>query len=155
MRPMQVKKDLWGRLHARRHGRQTDDMGKQYANVYRPAFIVVDPEHPGSISTRKLLLETAKLNVLTSYSGAEGIATLQRFPNVDAIVLNADIRDMDCEEIVQQMKAASSNVPVILISPAGHTSKCGEVDHQISSYEPKELLDLLQKLFGPTNINLE
>ena len=123
-------------------------MRKRNAKDLRPAFIVVDPEHPGSISTRKLLLETAKLNVLTCYSGAEGITTLRRFPNVDGIVLNADVRDMDCEEVVRQMKAASPSVPVILISPGGYTSKCGGVDYQISSHEPKELLELLQKLFG-------
>ena len=111
---------------------------------------MIDPEFPGGISTRKLLLETAKLNVLTCYSGAEGIATLRRFPNVDAIVLNVDVRDVDCSELVRDMKGAAPTVPVILISPAGYTTRCGGVDHQLSSYEPKELLDLLQKLFGRT-----
>ena len=125
-----------------------EQVRKQDGKNYRPAFIVVDPEHPGSISTRKLLLETAKLNVLTCYSGKEGIATLHRFPNVDAVVLNVDVRDMSCSEIVRQMKAKVPNVPVILVSPAGHTFNCDGVDHQVSSYEPKQLLDVVQKLFG-------
>lgn len=123
-------------------------LSNQNAKNYRPAFIVVDPEHPGSISTRKLLLETAKLNVLTCYSGAEAIGTLHRFPNVDAVVLNVDIRDIDCSEITRQMKAAAPNVPIILISGPGHNSGCKGVDHQLSTYEPKELLDLVHKLFG-------
>ncbi|HET9184329.1 MAG TPA: response regulator [Candidatus Angelobacter sp.] len=125
-------------------------MWKPDAKNYRPAFIVVDPEHAGSISTRKLLLETAKLNVLTCYSGTEAVATLRRFPNVDAIVLNVDVRDMDCSELVRQMKTSAPTVPVVLVSPAGYTSNCNGVDHQVSSYEPKELLDLFQKLFGKT-----
>jgi hypothetical protein len=39
--------------------------------MIRPCFLVVDQEHSGSISTRKLVIETAKFNVLTAYSGAE------------------------------------------------------------------------------------
>ncbi len=121
---------------------------KQDAKVFRPTFIVVDPDHPGSISSRKLVLETAKFNVITCYSGAESIATLRRFPNVDAVVLNVDVRDIECSEIVRQMKSIAAKVPVILISPAGHNFDCKGVDHQLSSYEPKELLELLQRLFG-------
>lgn len=37
--------------------------------MIRPCFLVIDREFPGSISTRKLVLETAKFNVLTAYSG--------------------------------------------------------------------------------------
>ena len=123
-------------------------MRKEEAKNYRPAFILIDPDHPGTISSRKLVLETAKLNVLTCYSGAEAVATLRRFPNVDAIVLNIDVRDMECDEVVRQMKATAPNVPVILLSPAGHSTNCDGVDHQLSSYEPQELLALLRKLFG-------
>lgn len=114
---------------------------------HRPTFLVVDPEHPGSISSRKLVLETAKFNVITSYSGAEAISTLGRFPNVDAIVLNADVDDIPCDEIVVSLKATAPNVPIVVISAAGHTSNCGLVDHQVSSYEPQELLNRLRKLF--------
>ena len=121
---------------------------KQRAGNFRPTFLVVDPDHPGSISSRKLVLETAKFNVITCYSGAESLVTLRRFPNVDATVLNADLRDMECSEIVRRMKSIAANVPIILISPAGHSFDCKGVDHQLSSYEPKELLELLQKLFG-------
>lgn len=122
-------------------------MPTQNRSVVRRAFIIIDPEHPGSICTRKLVLETAKLNVLTCFTGAEAIATLTRFPNVDGIVLNVDIRDMDCSEIGRQMKATAPKVPVILISPVGHTFSCKGVDHQLSSYEPQQLLDLLRNLF--------
>jgi hypothetical protein len=32
----------------------------------RPCFLVVDQEYPGSISTRKLVIETGKFNVITA-----------------------------------------------------------------------------------------
>jgi hypothetical protein len=54
--------------------------------VSRPCFLVIDREFPGSLSTRKLVLETAKFNVITVYSGREGLETLRRFPAIDGIV---------------------------------------------------------------------
>ena len=41
--------------------------------MIRPCFLVVDREFPGSVSTRKLVIETAKFNVLTAYSGREAL----------------------------------------------------------------------------------
>lgn len=60
----------------------------------RPCFLVVDREHSGSISTRKLVIETAKFNVITAYSSDEAIDTLRRFPAVSGIVLDAGMKDM-------------------------------------------------------------
>jgi hypothetical protein len=48
--------------------------------MIRPCFLVIDQEHSNSISTRKLVIETARFNVLTAYSGAEAIQTLKNFP---------------------------------------------------------------------------
>jgi hypothetical protein len=39
--------------------------------MYRPCFLVVDHEYPASVSSRKLVLETAKFNVITAYSNLE------------------------------------------------------------------------------------
>ncbi len=58
----------------------------------RACFLVIDNEYPGNISTRKLLLESAKLNVITAYSADEAVATLKRFPTVDGIVMDAHVR---------------------------------------------------------------
>ena len=41
--------------------------------MIRPCFLIVDQEYAGSISTRKLVIETAKLNVLTAYSPARSL----------------------------------------------------------------------------------
>ena len=48
----------------------------------RPCFLVVDREFAGSISSRKLLIETAKFNVITAYSGSEAIELFDRFPGM-------------------------------------------------------------------------
>jgi hypothetical protein len=41
---------------------------------------VVERECPGNISPRKLVIETAKVNVISCYSCTESIATLRRVP---------------------------------------------------------------------------
>ena len=46
----------------------------------RPCFLVIDREFPGSVSTRKLVIETAKFNVLTAYSGKEALEIFTTFP---------------------------------------------------------------------------
>ena len=64
--------------------------------MFRPSFLVIDREYAGSISTRKLVIETAKLHVITAYSAAEALETLECYPAVNGIVLDAGIRDIPC-----------------------------------------------------------
>ena len=111
----------------------------------RPCFLVVDREYSGSISTRKLVIETAKFNVITSYSAAEAVETLQTFPNLDGVVLDAGVRDMPCCELVAQIKQQSAGLPIIVISAPG-THECPQADHLLESFEPGKLLTLLQSL---------
>jgi response regulator RpfG family c-di-GMP phosphodiesterase len=72
--------------------------------MIRPCFLVVDQEHSGSISTRKLVIETAKFNVITAYSGDEAIQTLAKFPAVDGVVLDAGVNDLPCSVVLKQIK---------------------------------------------------
>jgi CheY-like chemotaxis protein len=113
--------------------------------MIRPCFLVVDPEHSGSISTRKLVIETAKFNVITAYSGAEAIQTLRIFPAVDGVVLDAGIRDIPCTEIVTQLKAIQPAVPVVSVGTLGH-DLCPGADYSLETFDPAKLLTLLQKL---------
>ena len=41
--------------------------------MIRPCYLVVDREFSANISTRKLIIETAKFNVITAYSGVEAL----------------------------------------------------------------------------------
>jgi hypothetical protein len=68
----------------------------------RPCFLVIDREFPGSISTRKLVIETAKFNVLTAYSGKEAIEMITRFPAVSGVVLDGGLEDVPCDEVASK-----------------------------------------------------
>jgi response regulator RpfG family c-di-GMP phosphodiesterase len=111
----------------------------------RPCFIVIDHEFPDSISTRKLVLETAKYNVITAYSGLEGIETFRLFPNVSGIVMNEEVTGMNCAAMVKELRAIRENVLLIVTSSRG-TTDCVVADHQLNNFDPASLLNLLRKL---------
>jgi CheY-like chemotaxis protein len=122
----------------------------------RPCFLVIERDYPGNISARKLVIETEKMNVISSYSAAEGVETLRRFPAVDGIVLSAEVQDMPCATAARELKrvlaaqpqADRNNVPLIVISPNGHEA-CDFADHRLSSHDPQELLEVLNALVKP------
>ena len=122
--------------------------------MIRPCFLVIDREYSGSISTRKLVIETAKFNVITSYSAAEAIETLKAFPNLNGVVLDAGIRDMACCDLVANLKKIDSVLPIIVISAPG-THECPQADHLLESFEPAKLLTLLQSLVPAESAAIE
>jgi len=121
-------------------------------DMYRPCFLVVDREFPGSISTRKLVLETAKYNVLTAYSSDEAVTMLSRFPNVDAIVMDALEENSRCRSLVEQLRAVAPGIRIVLTSGRSHID-CGAVDLHLDNYNPRVLLDALTDIFPSMESN--
>jgi len=111
----------------------------------RPCFLVIDREFPGSISTRKLVIETAKFNVLTAYSGREALEVFNRFPAVSGIVLDGGLDDLSPSEVTREVKRIQPNVPVIVIATPGFID-CPEADFQLESFDPARLLEILRGL---------
>lgn len=111
----------------------------------RPCFLVVDREYSGSISTRKLVIETAKFNVLTAYSAEEAVETLKRFPTVDAIILDAEMPGVSCPDMVRSLKQIVSATPIIIVHRP-LSEPCQGADYHLDTFDPRELLGLLQKL---------
>ena len=113
--------------------------------MVRPCFLVVDREYASSISTRKLVIETAKLNVITAYSSAEAIATLERFPAVDGVVMDASLPDMPCADLAKALKAIQPKLIIIAIS-GPRRDFCEGADHHLDTFDPARLLELLKQL---------
>jgi DNA-binding response OmpR family regulator len=106
---------------------------------------VIDREFPGSISTRKLVIETAKFNVLTAYSGKEALEIFKKFPAVSGIVLDGGIDDVSCSDVALEAKKLQPKIPVIVIAAPGF-SDCPEADYQLESFDPAKLLEILRGL---------
>jgi DNA-binding NtrC family response regulator len=113
--------------------------------IVRPCFLVIDREFPGNISTRKLVIETAKFNVLTAYSSFEAVATLKAFPAVTGVVLDSGLTDMPCSQLIAQLKQVKPKIPIIAISVPGAADGEG-ADYYLESFNPTRLLELLQRL---------
>lgn len=112
----------------------------------RPCFIVLDREHSGTISMRKLVIESDKFNVITCYSGRETIESFERFPAVDAMILNAGIPDLSCGEIVTAIRGRAPKLPIIVVQGPGGP-ECPGADYYIGSFDPVQLIELLRRLF--------
>ena len=114
-------------------------------SMVRPCFLVVDREYSSSISTRKLVIETAKFNVLTAYSAQEALETFALFPRVSGVVLDSAVKDMSCGDVVAWLKSAAPELPVIIVRGPGGTD-CPGADYFLDTFDPAGLLELLKKL---------
>ncbi|MFL6428487.1 MAG: response regulator [Acidobacteriaceae bacterium] len=117
----------------------------QTTPVIRPCFLVIDHEFPDSISTRKLVLEAAKYNVITAYGGTEAVETFKLYPNISGILMNEAVTGMDCASLVKELRAIRSDVLLIVTSSRGITD-CVVADHQLDNFDPASLLKMLRKL---------
>lgn len=121
----------------------------------RPCFVILDSDFPGSISARKLVIESAKLNVITAYGQQEAIETLNRFPGVDGVVINAQMEGkLSCREVIRELRKVRSGIPIVTVSSSG-TDPCDGEEFHVSSFDPRQLLAALEKLCPQTAAAIE
>jgi DNA-binding response OmpR family regulator len=108
--------------------------------VPRPTILVAEPEPDQALSIRKLVLETAKYNVLTAHSTQEALDLFGLFPNVNAVLLVRGDK-LDCERIAKQVRAVAKEIPLLGI-------RCDGIDYSVESYDPGHLLHILRNLLG-------
>lgn len=113
----------------------------------RPTLLIAEPEPAEALSARKLVMETAKFNVITSHSGPETLETIRKFPNVDAVIAHSEMRDIPADEIFESVKQVDPKKPTILLL-SGVARSRKDADHTVPSDQPEELLQLLRELFG-------
>jgi CheY-like chemotaxis protein len=111
----------------------------------RPAILIAEPEPADALSTRKLVMETGKFNVLTAHSSKEAIEIEQQSPAIVAMVAVAGL--LGVEPAIKTVKGHRPGLPVILLSP-NQTERFDGVDHHVSSHDPEALLNLCRELFG-------
>jgi CheY-like chemotaxis protein len=122
--------------------------------MIRPCFLVIDREFPGSISTRKLVIETAKFNVITAYSGQEALELFTRFPAVSGVVLDGGLDDISCDKVAEKIKLLQPMVPIVVIAAPGFKG-CPAADHQLESFDPAKLLEILRNLKPEASAEIE
>ncbi|WP_124848213.1 hypothetical protein [Acidipila sp. EB88] len=103
---------------------------------------MIETEQPEGLSARKLVVETARHNVLTAYNSKEGLDLLHRFPKVDAVLVHAQLAK--CEEMIAEIRRTHPEMPIIVASPMLNAHYPGAT-FVIPSHEPAALLDVLSK----------
>jgi CheY-like chemotaxis protein len=114
--------------------------------IVRLVVLMVEVEQPEGISSRKLILETARHNVLTAYSGDDAVNLLQSFPNVDLAIIHTELAGEDFDTTVRRLKEVRPDLYIVAISPLD-SGKLEGVNTVLSSYDPQELLEFLAKQF--------
>ena len=112
----------------------------------RPTLLVAEREPLQALSTRKLILETAKFNVITAHSTREALDLFGLFPNISIAVLAMD-DSIDCVVVSDTIRKSRPHVPIIGLSPR-ETDRCEFADHTISSFEPETLVHLVRSIAG-------
>ena len=120
--------------------------------MLRPCFLVVDREFSSGISSRKLVIETAKFNVITAYSSAEAVETLTAYPAITGAVVDQHMEGIQCADLVSKLKQIKPSLPIIAVGIHGH---CGPADYHVESFNPAKLLDVLQKLLPAETAAIE
>ncbi len=113
----------------------------------RPTLLIAEPEAANALSARKLVMETAKFNVVTSHSGGETLELLGKFPELDAVIVHSELPGANATDIFRKVKEADRQKPTILLMSGVQRSR-KDADHTLPSDQPETLLQLLRQLFG-------
>lgn len=116
----------------------------KFANARSLVVLMIEHEQPEGLSSRKLVVETAKHNVLTAYDPKEGLDLLRRFPKVNLILVHATV--LDHLPLLSQVREIAPDVPIVVATPE-LTRHYDGADFVVSSHDPQALLDLLAQKF--------
>lgn len=113
-------------------------------------ILMVETEQPEGLSARKLVVETAKHNVLTAYTVAHGLELLRRFPNVDILLIHALVTG--CGDLLAAVRSSHPGLPIIVATP-DPTQEVPGANYVIDSHEPAALVRLLAERMNVSTRN--
>lgn len=115
----------------------------------RPTLVVLDPPVTGAISSRKLVLEVGRFNVLTAYTIEELYSTTERF-EVDGFVVDYEAGDDTSQEMCESLKERHPRKPIFAVvsSSSNSSIKPSCVDYVVSNASPQELLATAIQVLG-------
>jgi hypothetical protein len=118
----------------------------------RPTFLIAEPEPAEALSSRKLIVETAKFNVITAHSALETAEAFATFPNVHAVIIHSAFVNSANGNILATMRKANPDAFIIVLRPS-ENFLASEANEHLSSYDPEALVNLLRARFGDPRPN--
>ncbi|HWR16331.1 MAG TPA: hypothetical protein VN577_16000 [Terriglobales bacterium] len=110
--------------------------------MYRLTVLMIEVEQPEGLSSRKLMVEGAKQNVLTAYSGDEGLELFAK-NDIHVVVIHSKLTNPGAKEVVEKIRQKSRDIPIIGLSP--NDADMGPVTMTISSFEPNKLVEVVKE----------
>ena len=111
--------------------------------LVRPTYLLVENLGEG-LSPRKLVIEAVhKHNVLLADSTEEAEAVLNRFPNIDALIIHSEVKDW--RKCVNDARQRHPQLTIIVLGQ--ETLSHGAENAIISGYEPIELVGTLATFY--------
>jgi DNA-binding NtrC family response regulator len=112
--------------------------------------LLIDDEE-GFVSALEKRLSIRDLDVLTAFDGQQGLAVLDRAPDVDVVLLDVKMPGMDGIATLREIKKAHPIVEVIMLT--GHATvesaiegmKLGAYDYLMKPCDVEELLKKVQE----------
>lgn len=104
-------------------------------------ILMMEEEQPEGLSARKLVVETAKHNVITAYTLKDGLDLLHRFPKVDMIMVHSRLLE-EKADLLSEVRKVCPGKPIILATPFANDSR-PEADFIVDSHRPNDLVALL------------
>jgi DNA-binding response OmpR family regulator len=103
---------------------------------------MVEVEHPEGVSSRKLIIESMKHNVVTAYSGREALELARRCL-FDVVLVHSALKDIPCEELIHQLRGLQPSLTVAAITPNGRD--CG-ADRYVDSLRPGDMVQFFNQI---------
>lgn len=83
----------------------------------RLTILMIEVEQPEGLTARKLVAETMKHNVITAYSGEEGLDLFRR-NSCDVVLVHSRLGGMGAAEVIRSVRAEEPDVPVLVVLPS-------------------------------------
>ena len=108
-------------------------------------ILMLETEQPEGLSARKLVVETAKHNVITAYCPSTGLDLLRRFPAVNAVLVHSALIDQR-PTLLSEVRDIAPHARTIVACPTQHAI-FEQADWVVDSHQPQQLLNLLVREF--------
>ncbi len=113
--------------------------------------LMIESEQPEGLSARKLVVETAKHNVLTAYTAEEGLTLLRRFPAIDAVLVHGTLLENE-PDLLTKVRELAPSLPIVVASPFPD-AHYPEAAFVIDSHQPQQVLELFAREFSSDSSN--
>lgn len=110
--------------------------------------LLVDAVRPGSISARKVILESRGHLVVLAHSGIEALTILEHI-HTDIVLVHSHMDEPPCMEVINEIQRRFPRITVVALTP-GANALCGSV-HTIDSMRPQDLVRFLEQPAGRAN----